>query len=602
MKRGTLILLVLVVGVLVVLWRARRAEERENLRQTIEPALFEGFTKDRIASIRIDHLERGTQVALERDAEGRWFLTDPVAYPAEDALARMILDHLSQSSGPIARVDDLEAVGLDPPRVVLETTATAEDGRETRWRVEVGALDLDARRVHVRVPGHPLAPEGSDALLLRVPRTLDTTLARSPDDYRDARATPLSPQSVVRLERSGRVGTEAYGELDVTLDAEIGAEGWARVTPPRIRFDPGAVGLVVRGATDLRVLRFIDDSPRDFGAYGLANPEMTVAVTTGTGERVALSFSRGPIDGPRFLDPADDIWYARREGFDHVWQVRARDVFLLATPDEFLHDTRLLRALRQDVRSIRLESGGGSLEVEREGEQWFVARHDESGASARFPASPAAVEDLIALLEGVELEDGCAPEEFVPESPPRTITVVVRDGARFGGEIGGAWRDPGTGIGGRLFRRHGDEAIQLLGETVAAACDLSLDAVRSLVVQEVEEFRVDRVLLTRGEVTQEYRRREKEWFPGSSAVAAPIDTQILIGELCHLRAAQWLGGAAPPDAPDPVTVRMIGTFPERERTFRFLETGSGDEICSGDGGLTARLEPGLLPRLRALFR
>jgi hypothetical protein len=614
MKGRTILLPLLLVGALLLLWRAREREEQGMRDLTIEPALFEGLEKNTVRSIRIDHLERGLQLELERDGIGSWFLTDPLAYPADDGLVRSLLEQLSQSQGPIVEGPDLGELRLDPPRVVVEVTETTADGGERCRRVELGALDLDGRRIHVRVPSHSLALPGEAAVVMRVSRTLDTTLLRNLEEYRDPRATPLRAGGVVHLERRGRVATEYHPEGDVTLDAERGPEGWEKRNPPRIRLDPAAVGLVIRGCTDLRILRFVDDSPRSLEVYGLEEPEMSVRIVNARGDRVTLRFGRAPVVGPRLIPPGEEIWYAMREGFDHVWRVRPRDVFLIATPTELLHETRLLRALRKDLRSVALEGAGRRLELQREGEEWFVSERDEGGSSVRYPADPAALEDLLLALEGAELADGPPDGEFAPAIPRRAITITTRDGTRFGGTLGERWSGEGAGPEGRLFRRHGDEAMQLLPEEVAACCLLTLDDLRSLVIHSVDEFLVDRVGIAWGERTQRFRRQEKEWFPELAGAAssgtssewtsgpAPIDTQMLIGELCRLQAAEWVRPDPEALEPEAVVVRVTGSFPGGEGVFRLWRSEAGEEFGRLEGGPTARLDPGLIERLQALFR
>jgi len=158
MKRGTILILIAAVAVLLWLNRQRRKEVEELDDAVPQPALFDGFRPERARALRIDHLVRGVQVKLEREATGRWNLAEPIAYPAEGALVRMLLEHLAESRGVVERDRDLAALTLDEPLAVLEVVEVVAEGNERTWRVEVGGLDLDDRLVNVRVPGHAHAP------------------------------------------------------------------------------------------------------------------------------------------------------------------------------------------------------------------------------------------------------------------------------------------------------------------------------------------------------------------------------------------------------------------------------------------------------------
>src|SRR5262249_25957104 len=154
-----------------------------------------------VAKIRVDHLDRGFQLVLERDARGAWFLTDPLAYPALGELVTTLLDTLHDCRGEPDDAVDLHAAHLDPPIVVVEVTtggATSDP-----WRVEVGGPDADPRRVFARVPAPAAGAHAAANAVLRIPRTLATTLDRNPDDFRDPRATPMAGSEVVALRRTG---------------------------------------------------------------------------------------------------------------------------------------------------------------------------------------------------------------------------------------------------------------------------------------------------------------------------------------------------------------------------------------------------------------
>ena len=88
MRRGTLLFLVLLVLGLGYLALQKEREAARGGPAVAEFLLRPELALERVKSVRIEHLERGVVLELERDAQGRWFLTDPLEYPAQGALIR----------------------------------------------------------------------------------------------------------------------------------------------------------------------------------------------------------------------------------------------------------------------------------------------------------------------------------------------------------------------------------------------------------------------------------------------------------------------------------------------------------------------------------
>ena len=218
MGKGTLLGLVALFGLLAFLWLQKEREIARGGPELAEYPLCPELALERVRAVRIDHLERGFQLGLERDAAGRWFLTDPLAYPANSALVRALLASLETARAlPAAEVTPAQ-VALEPPKVVLELVQVGDAG-ERRLRVEFGALDHDPAWVYARVPAHPsVAAGGPD--VFRTQRSISTTLERNPDDYRERHATPLQAQDVIAVRRAGQVLRErGAGLADLAFDA-----------------------------------------------------------------------------------------------------------------------------------------------------------------------------------------------------------------------------------------------------------------------------------------------------------------------------------------------------------------------------------------------
>jgi hypothetical protein len=606
MGKRTLLVLVLLVAGLAFL-RLQRARETARGGPALgEFPLCPELAAERVRALRVEHLERSFQIKFERDAAGRWFLTDPVHYPAQSALVRTLLATLEGARGEPAPEADLAQVGLDPPQVVIECTLAAQEGGgERRVRIELGALDVDPSRIYARVPGHPSAAvSGCD--VFRTTRVLANTLERFPDDYRDRRATALPAQEVVALRRRGQVYLEEEGRVeDLLFDALLGPDGWKRVGElPTVSLDPSAMGLLARGATELAIERFVDDSPQDLTRWGLDPPAFTLEIELVGGETELLSFGNREkaVDVP----VAERVWYCQRQGYAHVWEVRTRDVELLTRPAELFFDQFVMRALRTDVARLELEGGGTRRVLAREKKGWSVREESgavegatgEGGASAQ-PGNASAIEEALALLERVQLAEHLESEPFEPCQPPCSFAVVLQNGTRFAGALGRATRDPKSAAEGRQYLRAGDAVVALIDVAVYELCQRPGDDFRSRKVHEIQESLLRVIELEHGGKSYAFvNTGDNVWNPKGQSIRAPDAFLQSLDGLLNLGAKRWL--AAVPEHEQLLSVRLLSTQSE-ETLFSFARAPDGTYLWLGAGGQAAEIDGAVVERLLHLF-
>lgn len=604
MQKGTLLGLALLFALLATAWWLKEREDAGRGPELGEYPLCPGLELERVRAIRVDQLERGFQLEFERDAAGRWFLTDPLAYPAQTALVRMLLASLANARGEPAPEVQPAQVGLEPPKVVLECVQL-EDGGERILRIELGTFDHDPARIYARVPGHPYAVAGGTDVF-RTTRSLATTLDRNPDDYRERRATTLRPDEVIALRRSGQVQLEAgAGQVDLAFDALSTPDGWKRATPVSVSLDPNAMALFVRGACELSAERFVDDSPSDLAPWGLATPAFTLELESlGT---APVRFDFGHPASPEPLPLAEQHWFFQRRGFAHVWEAKLRDVQLLASPADLFFDQLVMRALRTDVQRLELEGGGARRVLERAQKAWSVreARGTDAAALAaaleaapRHPGNPAAIEEALGLLESLQLAEHLVGEAFEPSDPPLSCTLVTHSGALQGGLVGRATRDPKSGAQGRQFLRFGDELVALIDERVVELCQRPLDAFRARKLQQIQESEVRAIELEHAGTTYAFvNTGDNLWSPRGQGVQAPQDFLQSLDGLLNLGAKRWLDSLPPHEVQ--LAVRILPREGET-RALTFGRCPDGSVVCLA-GELVAEVDGALLERLLRLF-
>jgi hypothetical protein len=601
--KGTLIVLFVLVAGLLALLLAREREIARGGPALDEYPLCPELSAERVRAVRLEHLQRSIQMRFERDAAGRWFLTDPLAYPAQAPLLRTLLKTLEDARGEPAPEADPAQVGLEPPAVVLELLQVEGTG-ERKLRVELGALDVDSSLVYARIPGHPSAVAGGGEVF-RTTRVLMNTLERNPDDYRDRRATTLLPQDVISLRRRGQAVLERdHVPTELYFDALLGPDGWKRVTQPTVSLDPSAMGLLVRGATDLAVERFVDDSPQDLSRYGLEPPRLTIELEPLSGSPVVLAFGHPPTAAE--VPVGELTWYCQRRGYGHVWEVGARDVELLTRPADLFFDQAVVRMLRADVARLELEGAGARSVLVRERKGWSVGEGgaDAAGA-ARSPGDVSAIEEALALLERAQLGEHLEGEAFEPAEPPCSFAVLLASGARLGGALGRPTRDPRSGAQGRQFLRDGDEVVALVDEQVFALCQRALEEFRSRRVHQIQESLVRAIeleLAGKGTTYTFVNTGDNVWNPKGQTLRAPQGFVRSLDGLLNLAARRWLADL--PEHQPLLAVRVLplaGADPVEPRRFSFARAADGAYLCTTESGQVAEVDGALVEQLLALF-
>lgn len=546
MSRRFLIgLLVVVVGVgWAVNWQMER--ERRGDFDVARP-LFPGLEFERVVGMRISHVERGSDMGLERDGQGVWYLVDPVAYRADEGLMEL-MRQITEGNLALQPADptvEWASVGLDPPRA--EWVVTEQVGEErVAHRLLVGAVDATGNRVHIL--------QGGEVLLTS--RTLDTTLDRDFQDFRRRRILGFDPAHVLHVERSGRM-QHAVDEEPYDLGLSAWREGlsWRALHPFEAALDPLDVSLLVVGAARLNFEEYIEEPEVDLGVYGLEYPEVVILLEGQSGVSDELYLGRPGVGG---------AWFCRRASSSDVYRVADRDAVLLTFPSEAMIDRRLMRVATEDVLAIRLERAEGVVRLAREGAGWVVA----AGDGAAVPAEGLLVRALLAWVAEVELD---AFDEVASDGAGGVVDgalslILETTGGELGGWIGGVAPGEGGGASGSVFyRRLGDDVVGRLDAEVLEWLGRGVDAWWSLSLLDLDELEVEALELERdGEVLRFERGDRGRWRDAKGREARELLEWL--DPLLFLRATERRVAAGARELGDVVRVRFVLRSGE-ERVF-----------------------------------
>ena len=531
MHGRTAVLLFLVVALLGygVYWQLER-EAAATL--PVDRALVADVEAGRVDRIRIDNLERGVQLSLERSESGAWQIVDPVNYPASAAAVRQIVQLLATQRAFPVRDPDLEGLSLAPPRAVLEIEQDIA-GQRVRNRLELGAVDLDGQHGFVNV----------DGTVVRTLRSLDSILDRDVPDWRSRSLfSGITPYSVTEVHRRGSIALGDEEPRDLTLDM-VDDGGWRATAPWRAQLDPGAVGLLITSALYLRTTSFSDDAPTDLVHYGLEPAPLTFSFTLADSRVKTLRLGPAPDGGD---------WFCVVEGVPHIYRVSAEAVLLLVSPLDVLVSRDVLRVVRDRLSGVRFASAGREVHLEPIARGWVVSGTTDAGVElVQEPADRARVEDLLGELEQQRVLQ-FLPDVPFPEGPAQGLWLET-DGPLQGGAIGPVHE---TAVGGKgaLFRRAGDGLVSLVDARLLELVATDPATLRSTVLLDVSELEVARVELSSPAGEQTYVRTSKgRWTLQGTEVearkfAAAVDT------LLSMRAQEFLATTEGRDPLAPILV------------------------------------------------
>lgn len=639
-SRALVVLGLLVAGLFVARhFLGEKKEERVEEIQThlAQRALFEGLTGADFPALRavvIDNIPRSEQMRFERDGAGRWFMVDPVHWPAELGVLKLLFDTVMNDRGVVVEDVSPAAAGLAPPTAVCNFEF---EGRGS-FTIEVGGPDLNDSKMYVRTqaPGKP-------ARILRANRALQAIFERFVPDYRNKAVVREEPRNVVEIWRSGPASLPVESRAIVgpappdvpnplvavqapfetlelhAVDAQL---GWRLEAPYQAAADPQALGMVITTLCNLDVTDFLAEEITNPALFGLDRPELEVELKFIDGKRRRFQFARPPGMRQMPLETIGDLlnqqWVCKLEHKPQVFEVDPNVVLLSAGPVDVFFDRRLVRGEVANVERFELEAAGRKLVFEQpDPGRWTLTGKASNGAPLEAAATDATlVENLFVRLRQVELGDLLPNWKGAP-----TFVAEGFEATRFGLTTGGSfapamWAGQGAPPEEEppawLFQRDGDgiwaEAPTSLREELQRPGEAYLD--RRLL--DVDELRLARIELAHEGAVRAFERdpANGQW----SQVGAPGEARafaLVVDRLRAIKALELVFGQGEPFVPgaaDAIEVRLVaGPEPGPRGAAGFERTytvGRGD--AQGDwyldpAGRLARLFPGLFAELEALF-
>ena len=351
--------------------------------------------------------QAGKVIRAQRDARGRWRLTEPVHAPANSAKVESLLAALSSlrvvdgEKGFVAdNVTNFTPFGLASPEVTVTLTTT---------RPSEGPLVLEVGKP---VPDHPdrvYVRQGDQDDVLIVDAKALAEVPKSAVALRGKQVADIEPGAVTRIEIQARSDTFKL--------VKRGPKDWELTAPRNEKADTASVMSFLRGIDTLQTSEFFQLN--QVGSAELEPPVMTVKIwekkraqspTSSPAEELALELRIGKHDVLR------KTVFARLEKDDAV--LALPDTILEVLPKNVFafRDLTILSLSPADIRKLIVQRAGRTDELEPnttgQPNRWRMRKPVDA------PADTRSVTQILAMLSGLRAD--------------QLITDAIGDGKQFG--------------------------------------------------------------------------------------------------------------------------------------------------------------------------
>ncbi len=382
-----------------------------------------------VAQLALTH-KGSAPVTLVKDAAGKWQITAPEAWNADQDEVAGLLSTLSSLNADRVVEDkaaDLRPYGLDDPSMTVDL----ESRNHKEQKLLLGDDTPAGGDVYAMLSGDPR--------IFTIAQYNKTSLDKGLNDLRDKRLVTMAPDNVSRvaLDRKGQ-----------SIEFARIKDGWQILKPKPLRADSFAVDEFVRSVSDARMDLSGNGSAPAASAFAQATPAAAVTLTGNQGAQT--------LD----VRKSKDDYYAKSSAVEGVYKV---DASLGTALDKGLDDFRNKKLFDfgfEDPGRIELHAGTKS---------WFFTRSGTDWWSNGKKMDSAAVESLVDKLRDLSAtsfpDTGFSSADF-------EATVVSSDGKQV------EKVQISKSGNGCIARRGNEPALYQLDSTTVADLTTAADAIR----------------------------------------------------------------------------------------------------------------------------
>jgi hypothetical protein len=450
MKKGTLIALGAFTVLLVLVLATREPRVSVGVHKLELPTL----DKAQVTALELTGARNAT---LRKEGEG-WTVVDPgkpdVKYPADENLVTSVVEALGEVKNPdflTDRADRQAAYELDDAKGLKLKVVQAHGP----------AVELVLGKSSKNGGVYLRKADSRD--IFAVQGRLDWTVRKDVKDWRKRQMLALKVEELSQLVLRSKEGES------VTLKAGANPGEWSlgegTQTPAGFRFNPQAAQQLAQQLSNLYAQDFLEGEAAADSATGLAEAHDSVEAQLKDGKKVVVHLGRQPEakDGSATVP-------ARVEGDAQVYQLSQYVASQLRKRLGDFRDMSLFGFEPQKVTKLKLQAGGKTVVVVKEGEGWKLT--EPAKVPDGFEFEPLQVGTQLSWLRGLRatrLVEGPVTDGQAGLGAPATLVEVTVEGEpvqtlRLGKEA------PGAAEGGKeLYARSSLDALTYaVGEGVKA--------------------------------------------------------------------------------------------------------------------------------------
>ncbi len=350
---------------------------------------------------------------------------------------------------------------------------------------------------------------------------------RHPEAQQKHKLFKLAPADIAKIELCG----PGRDLVMVRSDDKT----WRIVKPFATAADNNAVDDMARAIANLEVLDTVESKPGDLANFGLANPAVTITVTTKDKHELPgiMIGSDTPIGSNTYIKTTD------------------KPAVLLISSGFTAQSGRTLKDLRSHVlvnltpdqmkRVSITHPDGATIEIVRDGDTWKITKPRE------YPADQTVVKSLLDVISHAHvtefIEDNPTDlDKFGLANPSLKFEVDGgKDDAKYSVAIG--FEEPEASKKAVYARTNQDDRpVCTIGDYIVKAVDKSFDDLRDKTVLRFDQSKVARITMFGGPISIVLQRTpDNKWSviaQGKTVPAKPEVVVSLLGQLHDLQGSR----------------------------------------------------------------
>jgi len=221
--------------------------------------------QDQIKKIRISRPSGGDTVELEKGDDGKWRMTEPKPYKADESSVSSMVSSLASLNADTVvneKNSDWKSYGLEPGKIAVQITL--KDGKEKK--LLLGDDVPTTSGAYAELQGDPR--------LYTIASYVKSSIDKPASDLRDKRVLPFDSDKVSRV---------SVKTTEQTLEFGKAGTNWQIVKPKPMRADNSAIDDMVRSVKDATFESVLDESDKPPAKYSFAPPYAVFEAVDGGG-------------------------------------------------------------------------------------------------------------------------------------------------------------------------------------------------------------------------------------------------------------------------------------------------------------------------------